>query len=120
MFVEGNDPSVMWTQLWDILQPNLSRSFTPLCQETCLVSGRSPRAGKKSEQTGRKAGATGWEGAWRRQPYPNPLEGSRGWRKVLNSAGSISGEGGGGVSAQKFSAHPDSFRCKTSLSIPNA
>lgn len=42
MFVKGEEPSGMWTQLWDILQLYVSRNFTSLSQETCLASGKEP------------------------------------------------------------------------------
>ena len=46
----------MWTQLWDVLQPNLSKNFTSLSQETCMASGKEPLS---REEVKRLEGAAG-------------------------------------------------------------
>lgn len=77
MFAEGNNPGVRGTQLGDVLQLDFSG----------LASGKDPLS-----KEGKKVG-----GRCRRQPYPSPLGGSRGWRRVPSSAlrlaASISREG---------------------------
>lgn len=70
-----------------------------------MVSG----SGKKGEKTGRLAE---WEGGWRRQPYPSPRGGSRGWGTAPTFA----------LAWQTLPRRPlpTGCGCKTSLSSPRA